>query len=57
MRPLFTGSRYIPISNYNEIFGDPTPNVVKTLRIAYKINGGEVKNVQFNENEDILLPL
>jgi hypothetical protein len=46
----------MPIGNYNATFGDPTPNVVKTLRIAYKINGGPVKHAQFRENEDILLP-
>jgi hypothetical protein len=44
------------IGHYHATFGDPTPNVVKTLRIAYKINGGPVKHVQFRENEDILLP-
>jgi hypothetical protein len=57
LRPLFTGSRFIPMSDYNTAFGDPLPNIVKTLRIAYKINGGNIKHVQFRENEDILLPL
>ena len=57
LRPLFTGTRYMPIGNFNTVFGDPTPSRVKTLRIAYKINGGDVKHVQFRENEDILLPL
>lgn len=56
LRPHFTGTRFMQIGNYNATFGDPTPNVVKTLRIAYKINGGPVKHVQFRENEDILLP-
>lgn len=54
--PLFSGTRYISVENYNTVFGDPLPDVVKTLRIAYKINGGEVKHAQFKENEDILLP-
>ena len=36
--------------------GAPILVLVKTLRIAYKINGGPVKHVQFRENEDILLP-
>ena len=57
LRALFEGTRYIPLANYNTAFGDPTPNVVKTLRIAYKLNGGDVKHVQFRENEEILLPL
>ncbi len=53
----FAGTRFIAIGNYNSLFGDPTPNVAKTLRIAYTINGGSAKQAQFRENEDILLPL
>ena len=57
LRTLFGGTRFIPLSNYNAAFGDPTPNIAKTLRIAYKINGGDLKQAQFNENQDVLLPL
>ncbi len=53
----FTGSRLLTITGvYNDIFGDPTPNQVKTLRIAYRINGGEVRHVSFEENARVLLP-
>ena len=56
VKERFNGTRLMSIGNYNELFGDPTPNVVKTLRIAYRINGGDVRHVSFNENERVLLP-
>jgi len=52
----FNGTRFIPIGNYNETFTDPQFGVVKTLRIAYQINDEPVQNVQFAENEMIILP-
>ena len=33
----------------NELFGDPAPNVVKTLRVSYTL-GGEPKKVEIPEN-------
>ena len=56
VKSRFNGSRLLTIGNYNELFGDPTPNEVKTLRIAYKINGGDVRHVSFDENVRVLLP-
>ena len=56
VKSRFNGSRLLTIGNYNELFGDPTPNQVKTLRIAYKINGGDVRHVSFDENARVLLP-
>ncbi|MBP5620448.1 MAG: hypothetical protein J6X44_00380 [Thermoguttaceae bacterium] len=55
----FSGARLIPLPNssYNSVFGDPARNVVKKLTIKYKINGGDVKTVQFSENARIVLPL
>ena len=53
----FNGSRLLTITgSYNDLFGDPTPNQVKTLRIAYRINGGDVRHVSFDENVTVLLP-
>ncbi|MBQ9811805.1 MAG: hypothetical protein IJM54_00705, partial [Thermoguttaceae bacterium] len=53
----FNGSRLITIAGvYNDYFGDPSPNQVKTLRIAYRINGGDVRHVSFDENKTVLLP-
>ncbi|MDO4586371.1 MAG: hypothetical protein Q4C95_03645 [Planctomycetia bacterium] len=52
----FNGTRLLTIGNYNELFGDPIVNQVKTLRIAYKINDGEVRHVSFAENAKVLLP-
>ena len=56
VKERFNGSRMLVLGNYNELFGDPTPNQVKTLRVAYRINGGDVRHVSFNENERVLLP-
>ena len=56
VKSRLNGSRLLTIGNYNELFGDPTPNQVKTLRIAYKINGGDVRHVSFDENARVLLP-
>ena len=56
VKEKFNGTRILSIGNYNEAFGDPTPNQVKTLRIAYRINGGDVRHVSFDENVRVLLP-
>ncbi|MDO5310221.1 MAG: hypothetical protein Q4G03_12130, partial [Planctomycetia bacterium] len=53
---VFDGTRLIQLARYNTEFGDPTPNVKKTLRIDYKINGGDVKHVEFQENARVVLP-
>ncbi|MDR2641263.1 MAG: isochorismatase family protein [Planctomycetaceae bacterium] len=50
----FDETRLIPIDNYNDVFGDPNPGVVKSLWITYKINGEEKSQI-FSENEEILL--
>lgn len=51
----FNGTRFVAIAQYNDAFGDPLRNVVKRLRVTYKINGTE-KTVNFEENAPILLP-
>ncbi|MBQ1338464.1 MAG: hypothetical protein IIY32_09110, partial [Thermoguttaceae bacterium] len=59
LKESFSGARLIPLPNsrYNDVFGDPARNVVKKLRVQYKINGGDVKTVEFAENARIILPL
>ncbi|MBQ9372792.1 MAG: hypothetical protein IJU03_11430, partial [Thermoguttaceae bacterium] len=56
VKERFNGTRLIPLDRYNNEFGDPVRNQVKTLRIGYKINGGDVKTVEFNENARVVLP-
>jgi len=56
IKELFNGTRLIRIERYNDVFGDPKRNVVKNLRIAYKINDGPVRHVRFAENERVVLP-
>ena len=56
LNKYFDGTRLLQLPRYNTAFGDPTPNEKKTLRIAYRINGGDVKNVTFNENVRVVLP-
>lgn len=47
----------LPSASYNASFGgDPVPNVVKELRIEYRINGKPGK-ATFTENATILLPV
>ena len=55
LKEKFNGTRFIPIDKYNETFSDVLPNVPKTLRIAYRIDGGPVKHASFNENAPIIL--
>ena len=54
--PTFAGTRLSSIQQYNSAFGDTVPDVVKVLLVEYRINGGEVKKIKFNENAEILLP-
>ncbi|MBQ9874625.1 MAG: hypothetical protein IJM30_09180, partial [Thermoguttaceae bacterium] len=56
LNKTFNGTRLVPLPNssYNACFGDPARNVVKTLKIEYKING-ELKKAEFKENARILL--
>ena len=54
--PHINGTRYLPIGAFNQVFGDPQPGVRKTLQVAYKINGSDVKHAEFDEDEDIILP-
>jgi hypothetical protein len=54
--PTFAGTRLSTIENFNSVFGDTVPDVVKVLLVEYKINGGEVKKIKFNENAEVLLP-
>jgi hypothetical protein len=56
VKQSFNGTRFIPIDRYNDVFGDPKQNVVKNLRIAYKIDDGPVRMVQFKEDDRIILP-
>ncbi len=55
VKDAFCGIRFIPISRYNDSFGDPVQNVVKDLKIKYSIDGVE-KEATFKENEKIVLP-
>ncbi len=55
LKEKFNGTRFIPIDKYNDTFSDVLPNVPKTLRIAYRINGGPVRHASFNENAPIIL--
>ena len=46
----------LPSNNYNAVLGgDPAPDVVKQLKIRYRLDGKE-GNVKFNENATIMLP-
>ncbi|MDZ4782655.1 MAG: HEAT repeat domain-containing protein [Planctomycetia bacterium] len=47
----------LPSANYNECFGgDPSPNVVKHLKVSYLING-KPGVATFDENATVLLPM
>ena len=47
----------LPQPTYNESFGgDPAPNVVKSLKIQYRINGKDAQ-ASFAENALIILPM
>jgi hypothetical protein len=47
----------LPSPNYNSAFGgDPAPNVVKQLKIRYRING-KAAEASFPENAAIMLPM
>jgi hypothetical protein len=56
LRKNFSGTRYIPSGVYNTMFGDPIEGTVKTLRIAYTLDGGDVKHIEFKEDAEIILP-
>ena len=48
---------FLPSANYNEAFGgDPAPQVVKHLKVRYRVNGKEGE-VTLNENATVVLPL
>lgn len=47
----------MPAGGYNSAFGgDPVPNVVKTLKVRYRIDGREGE-ASFGENATIMLPV
>lgn len=47
----------LPNANYNACFGgDPAPNVVKQLKVSYRINGKD-NEATFAENAVVLLPM
>jgi len=54
---LCGGSSSFEIGSYNGAFGDVAPQVVKTLRITYKVKGGPERTVTFAENATVVLPL
>jgi hypothetical protein len=56
VRAFSGGSTILEIGNYNAVFGDPASNVVKTLKITYKIKDGPEKTEEFAENAAIVLP-
>jgi len=48
---------FLPSSSYNETFGgDPAPNVVKHLKVRYRIDGKEGE-ATLNENATVVLPM
>jgi HEAT repeat protein len=55
VRDFSGGSTILEIGTYNDAFGDAAPQVVKTLKITYKIKGGPEKTVEFAENAPINL--
>jgi len=56
VRELSAGSTILDIGSYNAAFGDAAPNVVKTLKITYKIKDGPEKTAEFAENASVVLP-
>ena len=56
VRAASGGSTLLEIGSYNAAFGDVAPQVVKTLKITYKIKGGSEKTAEFPENASIVLP-
>jgi hypothetical protein len=56
VKKSFNNSRYIPIKNYKEAFGDRNIQEPATLRITYRIDGSERRYAAFGENEPIVLP-
>ena len=48
-------NRRILLGSYNGLAGDPVKDVVKTLKIEYKIDGKRGK-AEFSENAEVLLP-
>ena len=56
VRQLSAGSSVFEIGSYNTAFGDPSPQVVKTLKITYKVKGGPEKTAEFAENRPVTLP-
>jgi len=57
VRNLSAGSSTFDIGSYNGAFGDPVPQVVKTLTITYKVKDGPERTATFAENRPIVLPL
>jgi len=55
VRDFSGGNTILEIGNYNAAFGDVAPQVVKTLKITYKIKGGPEKTAEFAENAPIVL--
>ena len=55
VRDFSGGNTILEIGSYNDAFGDVAPQVVKTLKITYKIKGGPEKTVEFAENASIVL--
>jgi len=48
---------FLPSNSYNEAFGgDPAPNVVKHLKVRYRIDGKEGE-ATLNENATVVLPM
>jgi hypothetical protein len=46
----------LPSGNYNQTFGDPAPDVVKKLKVQYRING-KAGEASFDENTLVVLPM
>ena len=55
VRQFSAGSTILEIGSYNAAFGDVAPQVVKTLKITYKIKGGPEKTAEYPENAAIVL--
>jgi len=52
----FAGTRLSSVQRYNDAFGDTVPDTKKVLLIEYKINGGVLKKITYDEDTEILLP-
>lgn len=56
VKKAYDGKRMIPIHPYNEAFGDPIRNTVKTVRVHVRYPDGTEKHLEYAEADPIMLP-